>query len=139
MEEFNFTTSHDIDQQVYNDSHNYTNETAGVYIDPDLYKYYVPAMLLFCLISVIVNIRVLMAVRWIRRPLSPTLHISLSLAAADAFTSMMLGTGLLMNSYLPVVFHFHASCIIHLTMEMYRLSGVIITGKIDRCFVKRKR
>lgn len=126
METGKFTTEYNIELPT---AYNYTNDNNTLYIDPNLYKYYVPPMLLFCLISLIVNIRVLMAVRWIRRPLSPTLHVSLSLAAADAFTSFMLGIGLLVNSYLPVVFEIHSSCVVQLTIEMYRLSGVIITGK----------
>ncbi|XP_031346455.1 beta-2 adrenergic receptor-like [Photinus pyralis] len=93
-----------------------------------LYMFYIPPMLLFCLASIIINFRVLLAVHWIRRPLSPTLHISLSLAAADACTSALLGLGLLLNSYLPKVYGIEiASCLALLTIEMYRLSGVIIT------------
>ncbi|XP_065161166.1 trace amine-associated receptor 4-like [Atheta coriaria] len=73
-----------------------------------------------------INVRVLIAVRWIRRPLSPTLHISLSLAAADACTSTLIGVGLVINSYLP---HLHniELCHIQVWLEMYRLSGIIIT------------
>lgn len=49
-------------------------------VDGILYLYGVPPLILFCVISIVVNIKVLMSVFWIRRPLSPTLYISLSLA-----------------------------------------------------------
>ncbi|XP_018327240.1 trace amine-associated receptor 6-like isoform X1 [Agrilus planipennis] len=91
-----------------------------------LYKQYIPPMLIFCLASVIINIRVLLSVRWVRRPLSPTLHISLSLAAADACTSALLGVGLFINSLLPKI-NISVSCLATYTLEMFRLSGIIIT------------
>ncbi|PNF33464.1 hypothetical protein B7P43_G03013 [Cryptotermes secundus] len=67
-----------------------------------MYKYTVPALLIFCIISLAINVRILISIYWIRRPLSPTLHISLSLAGADAYTSLILATGLVVNSLLPV-------------------------------------
>lgn len=111
------------------DDHNlsfYDDEQINI---ENLYKFYIPPMLLFCLASIVINLKVLLSVHWIRRPLSPTLHISLSLAAADACTSTLLGVGLLFNSYLPKVYGIRvvASCAALLTIEMYRLSGVIIT------------
>lgn len=133
------TTTMDIENyttlNVYIEIENFTRryEYNSTYFESDtnienLYKYYIPPMLLFCLASIVINIRVLLSVHWIRRPLSPTLHISLSLAAADACTSALLGIGLLLNSYLPKVFGIEiASCLVLLTIEMYRLSGVIIT------------
>lgn len=67
-----------------------------------LYLYGTPPLILFCIISIAINVKILVSVYWIRRPLSPTLHISLSLAGADAFSSIALGVGLVMNSFLPV-------------------------------------
>lgn len=66
-----------------------------------LYFYGTLPLIFFCIISVAVNIKVLVCVYWIRRPLSPTLHISLSLAGADAFSSSALGVGLVVNSFIP--------------------------------------
>lgn len=67
-----------------------------------LYLYGIPPLIFFCIISVAINVKILVSVYWIRRPLSPTLHISLSLAGADAFSSIALGVGLVMNSFVPV-------------------------------------
>lgn len=66
-----------------------------------LYFYGALFLILFCIISVVVNIKILLSACWIRQSLSPTLHISLSLAGADAFTAITLGTGLVMNSFIP--------------------------------------
>jgi len=54
-------------------------------IDDVLYLYGVPILIFFCVISVAVNIKVLISVFWIRRPISPTLYISLSLAGNVIF------------------------------------------------------
>lgn len=105
-----------------------TNNTTTTYELPSTkYIIVVPAMLLVCLISVITNIRVLLSVHWIRRPLTPTLHMSLSLAAADACSSSMFGIGLLLNSYLPTVWNIHVPCVVQYATEILRLSGIIIT------------
>lgn len=46
-------------------------------------------LILLCIVAVVINVRILICVRWIRRPLSPTLHISLSLALADACIAVL--------------------------------------------------
>ncbi|EFN88898.1 Trace amine-associated receptor 4 [Harpegnathos saltator] len=94
-----------------------------------LYLYGTPPLILFCVISIAINIKVLMSVFWIKRPLSPTLHISLSLAGADAFSSTALGIGLIMNSFIPYGLGIElkgVSCFL-LALEAVRLGGVIIT------------
>ena len=69
---------------------------------PISYLYGTLPLIFFCVVSVAINIKILMSVHWIRRPLSPTLHISLSLAGADAFSSTALAIGLVMNSFIPL-------------------------------------
>ncbi|GAB1863998.1 Trace amine-associated receptor 4-like [Camponotus japonicus] len=98
-------------------------------IDDVLYLYGVPLLIFFCVISVAVNIKVLISVFWIRRPISPTLYISLSLAGADAFSSSVLGIGLIMNSFIPNGLGIElkgVDCFL-LVLEVVRLGGVIIT------------
>lgn len=86
--------------QIFNDSNsiirNVTNETTRIH-----YLIFVPMMIFLCFVSVIINIKVLVSVFWLRSPISPTLKISLSLAAADALASLLLGIGLFVNSLLP--------------------------------------
>ncbi|XP_071573858.1 adrenocorticotropic hormone receptor-like [Temnothorax nylanderi] len=98
-------------------------------VDGILYLYGTPPLILFCIISIVVNIKVLMSVFWIRRPLSPTLYISLSLAGADAFSSSILGIGLVLNSFIPFGLGIKLKgmdCFL-LALEVVRLGGVIIT------------
>jgi hypothetical protein len=102
-------------------------------IDPfmqRLYLYSIPPMLLFCLATVVVNAVVVASTRWIRRPLSPTLLFSVSLALADAYASLVVGIGLLMNSLLPVGLGIppgpNDDCYA-LTLEAFRLGGIIVT------------
>jgi melanocortin 2 receptor len=115
-----------------NDSSSYFNNTVTGNSDDEtikmLYKYTVPALLTFCVISLAINIRILISIYWIRRPLSPTLHISLSLAGADAYTSLILAVGLVVNSLLPVGLgiKFENECF-PLFVETQRLGGVLVT------------
>lgn len=44
---------------------------------------------LLCTVATIINARILLCVKWIRRPLSPTLYISLSLALADTCSAIL--------------------------------------------------
>ncbi|KAM0732736.1 Trace amine-associated receptor 3 [Formica fusca] len=108
-------------------SANISNQSGNV--DGVLYLYGTPPLILFCVISIAVNIKVLISVFWIRRPLSPTLYISLSLAGADAFSSTALGIGLIMNSFIPNGLGIKlkgVDCFL-LVLEVVRLGGVIIT------------
>ncbi|KYN04066.1 Trace amine-associated receptor 3 [Cyphomyrmex costatus] len=98
-------------------------------IDGMLYLYGAPPLILFCIISIVVNIKVLISVFWIKRPLSPTLYISLSLTGADAFSSSVLGIGLILNSFIPIGLGIKLkgmNCFL-LALEVVRLGGVIIT------------
>ncbi|KAF4522608.1 hypothetical protein B566_EDAN003589 [Ephemera danica] len=83
---------------------NITNSTDGPAVNrsqqrqidpfmPRLYLYSIPPMLIFCLATVVVNAVVVASTRWIRRPLSPTLLFSVSLALADAYASLVMGIG----------------------------------------------
>lgn len=82
---------------------NYLNNSNYSNNEPDSYFYFYGTLplIFFCILSVAINIKILLSVYWIRRPLSPTLHISLSLTGADAFSSFVLGVGLVMNSFVP--------------------------------------
>ncbi|GIY98264.1 g_PROTEIN_RECEP_F1_2 domain-containing protein [Caerostris extrusa] len=68
-----------------------------------LYQTVVPVMLTACFLSMIFNLVIVFSVRWVRR-LSPTLYLSLSLSVADAYASLVIGIGLVINSLLPTVY-----------------------------------
>lgn len=82
----------------YNDSweNDYTAEYNYTYI------YICVPVISFCILSVAVNLVILSSLYWIRRPISPTLHISMSLAVSDLYTLVLDSLGLTFNSLLPV-------------------------------------
>lgn len=88
------------------------------------YKFITIPLLVFCAFSVLANALILASLRWIRRPLSPTLHISLSLAGADMFTSLVIGIGLIVNSLLPQVFSIQIDKCSQLVIEALRMGGM---------------
>jgi len=69
-----------------------------------LYGIIVPLMISCCLVTCLVNLIIVASARWCRKPMSPTLYFSISLALADAYASFFLGLGLVINSLLPVVY-----------------------------------
>lgn len=60
---------------------------------------------LLCTMATIINARILLCVKWIRRPLSPTLYISLSLALADTCSAILVATPFLPSRQL-LIWHF---------------------------------
>lgn len=107
---------------------NFTNQSnSDIIAVTKYYKYYTPPLIIFGFCSVIVNVRVLLSTYWVRRPLSPTLHISLSLAGADALASTLIITGLILNSYLPIVVGIEAPYLITFILELFRINLIIIT------------
>ncbi|CAG9770430.1 unnamed protein product [Ceutorhynchus assimilis] len=83
-------------------------------------QYYVllPILLICCLIAMIVNVIVIASAYWIRCPMTPNLKMSLSLAAADAASSTMYGTLVLISDY-----GFNLG-VFPCVLELLRLSGI---------------
>lgn len=107
----------------------------GVESQEYLYKVLVPILLAGCVLSLLLN-SVLVAVgtmsRKSIRTRSPILVLSLNLAATDGIASLLMGLGLLINSYLPVVFGInlagdHGNCSM-LIFEILRLSSLIASA-----------
>ncbi|XP_076352092.1 melanocyte-stimulating hormone receptor-like [Tachypleus tridentatus] len=94
----------------------------------ELYEIVVPLMLTMCFVSMFFNLVIVVSVKWVRRSVSPTLCFNLSLAAADAYASLILGLGLVINSLLPEVYNIrlHTRCIA-LTLEAFRLGGLSVS------------
>ncbi|XP_035217098.1 adrenocorticotropic hormone receptor-like [Stegodyphus dumicola] len=95
----------------------------------ELYRVVVPVMLTACILSLVFNLIIVYSVRWLRKSLSPTLYLSLSLAVADAYASLVLGVGLVVNSLLPTVYGvdlgpFNACYL--LVLEAFRLGGIVV-------------
>jgi hypothetical protein len=63
----------------------------------EIYQTWTPVLIFFCALTFFVNVFIVIAARWMRRPLTPTMYFSLSLAAADAVASLTVGLGLVFN------------------------------------------
>lgn len=63
-----------------------------------IYQAWVPVILFFCALTFVFNVFIVIAARWMRRPLNPTMCFSLSLAVADAIASLNVGLGLILNT-----------------------------------------
>lgn len=96
----------------------------------EIYQTWTPVLIFFCALTFFVNVFIVIAARWMRRPLTPTMYFSLSLAAADAVASLTVGLGLVFNSLLPKVYNVDipdwGPCSM-LAMEAIRLAAVIVT------------
>ncbi|KAL1441171.1 hypothetical protein MTO96_031221 [Rhipicephalus appendiculatus] len=95
-----------------------------------VYTFAVPVLLVGCSLAFLFNAGVLVSLRWLRRPVSPTLCFSLSLTFADAYSALLLATGLVLNSYLPVYgvsLGSQERCIV-LVLEVFRLSGLLASA-----------
>lgn len=82
--------------------------------------------MVLCVVSIIINIKVLICAFWIRQPHTPTLLISLSLALADAITSAFNMIALLVSSYLPC-YNLNLPFKLSMVVEAARLSGLLVT------------
>lgn len=108
-----------------------TANTSGGEI-AELYRVVIPILLSACLLSFLSNLLIVYSARWIRRRrLSPNLILSLSLAGADAFASLILGLGLVLNSLLPIALGVQlgpgSRCLV-LALEALRLGSLVSTA-----------
>lgn len=110
-------------------NNSWENDTEESRYSHFLYRTFTPILIFLCVFSIVFNVILLLSVIWIRRPLSPTLYISLSLAGTDLYTSFLLGLGFTLNSLLPVGFHVYLmdNCMT-LVLEALRLGAIITTA-----------
>lgn len=115
---YNYNSSSVID--INETMRNATNATSS--FQGNLYASILPVMLFFCVLAVLVNLLIVISARWCRKPMSPTLYFSISLALADAYAAVVLAVGLVINSLLPVVFQYEGvPMCFKLTVEAFRL------------------
>lgn len=119
---YNITSSIEFNNET---AINATNATAAVSIlQGNLYATILPIMLFFCVLAVIVNLLIVISARWCRKPMSPTLYFSISLALADAYAAVVLAVGLVINSLLPVLFQYKLPMCFSLVVEAFRLAHI---------------
>ncbi|CAI5449713.1 unnamed protein product [Caenorhabditis angaria] len=90
------------------------------------YTWLIPLMLMVLLIAILGNGLIVMSSSWLSSPVSPYLKLCVSLAAADMWAAILLSSGLLVNSYLPVVHQIKAGgpCF-EAVLEMVRIGGML--------------
>lgn len=120
------------DQCNYNKpvpNNRWENDTVDSQHSHFLYITFTPVLILLCIFSIIFNLILLLSVIWIRRPLSPTLYISLSLSGTDLYTSFLLGLSVTLNSLLPEGFQVYLinNCM-SLGLEALRLGAIVTTA-----------
>lgn len=110
-------------------NNSWENDTGDINYSHFLYITFTPVLISLCVFSIVFNVILLFSVLWIRRPLSPTLYISLSLAGTDLYTSFLLGLGFTLNSLLPVGFQVYLmdNCA-SLVLEALRLGAIVTTA-----------
>ncbi|CAN8019640.1 unnamed protein product [Ixodes persulcatus] len=112
-----------MSNQTFEDNGSAT--TSPLQVARDVYRLAVPVMLVACLTSMLFNLLIVESVRFLRRSPSPTLCFSLSLSAANAYASLVVGVGLVLNSLLPAVYHVQPPICVSLSLEAFRLTGLI--------------
>lgn len=106
-----------------------TNVTFEERFDKEaLYRIVVPIMLVMCLISILENCWILLAACFVKRSMSPTLCFNVSLAGADAYASLVISVGLVLNNVIPMLTGINVDeqleCLV-LTTEGFRVGGMI--------------
>lgn len=107
---------------------NETDNGNEVYDLRQLYSIVIPVMLTGCVLSLLINLVILICVRYVRRPLKPTLCFSISLSITNAYAITVLAIGLIVNSLLPMVYGLKRepfnNCYL-LVLEAFRMAGFI--------------
>jgi len=129
------TVLHLISEMDYCDNTTLTNyfsniNNEGIESQKTLYKYFIPILIVGCVVSVVLNALLVIIgnTKTINR--SPILVLSLNLATTDCFASIFIAIGLVVNSYLPIVFEIDmkgAKCSL-LVIEIFRLSALIASA-----------
>ncbi|CAD6198992.1 unnamed protein product [Caenorhabditis auriculariae] len=93
-----------------------------------IYQWLIPIMIVILLVAIIGNGVIVVSCPFLTSPVSPYLQLCISLALADMTAASLLLTGLVVNSYLPVVLGFNirkdTQCMEAL-LEMFRISGML--------------
>ncbi|XP_064079206.1 trace amine-associated receptor 4-like [Macrobrachium nipponense] len=101
------------------------NETQEYDDRKELYSYIIPVYIGLCLASGIVSSTVVLAIPWVKRPISPTVRLSLSLAAANTVFCFIFTLDLLLM-YLRKVRNIEFPVCAHLVLETVRLWIILV-------------
>ncbi|EYB98651.1 hypothetical protein Y032_0129g1482 [Ancylostoma ceylanicum] len=91
-----------------------------------IYSWLIPIMIIILALAIIGNGLIVVSAPFLSSPVSPYLKLCISLAAADMWAASLLITGLVVNSYLPVVIGVQKSSkCVDAWLEMFRVSGML--------------
>lgn len=91
-----------------------------------IYQWLVPLTIVILLVAILGNGLIVLSSPWLSSPVSPYLKLCISLAAADMWAATLLISGLIVNSYLPVVTGYKkTSLCFDALLEMFRISGML--------------
>ncbi|CAD5219608.1 unnamed protein product [Bursaphelenchus okinawaensis] len=95
----------------------------------EIYVWLVPLMVTVLLISVIGNGLIVISAPWMGRQINPYHRLCISLAASDCWAASLLITGLIVNSYMPVVLRIQKNneCVAAV-LEIFRISGMLTSN-----------
>ncbi|XP_037780774.1 alpha-2Da adrenergic receptor-like [Penaeus monodon] len=100
--------------------------TQGPGVKRYVYPIMLPVIIAFCVASGLVSCAVVSATPWVRRPMSPTVRLSLSLAAANTVFAASVSVALVVNSYLPSVHNISTGMCVGLTLEAVRMGSILV-------------
>ncbi|XP_076054302.1 uncharacterized protein LOC143032993 [Oratosquilla oratoria] len=135
-------TGQEVDYDALNTSSTTLNGTLGIFsstVDPanetdsawmanrkETYRIMMPIMITCTVAMGLVSLVVVAATPWVKRPLSPTVRFSLSLAAANVVVCATITASIICNSYLPAVFEYNVPICIKLSIETLRLGSMLV-------------
>lgn len=89
-----------------------------------LYEHFCPILLLGCAMGLVLNLTLIIISRTrLKVVKTPVFRLSLNLAMTDALASLLSGTSIALNSYLPIVYNFQSNPCAMLILEVFRLSA----------------
>ncbi|KAL7639073.1 UNVERIFIED_CONTAM: hypothetical protein RMT77_010607 [Armadillidium vulgare] len=95
-------------------------------IKKDVYYIMLPIVLSLCVISFLLSSLIVCSIPFMKRPMSPTIKLSLSLSTANAAFSLVVFAGTLIHSYLPSVFDIKFNDCLSLTIEALRMGVMLV-------------
>ncbi|ROT85212.1 putative G-protein coupled octopamine receptor [Penaeus vannamei] len=100
--------------------------TQGPGVKRYVYPIMLPVIIAFCVTSGLVSCAVVSATPWVRRPMSPTVRLSLSLAAANTVFAASVSVALVVNMYLPSVYNISTGMCVRLTLEAVKMGSILV-------------
>ncbi|XP_069188975.1 uncharacterized protein [Procambarus clarkii] len=116
----------EVIRDTLNSSSNSSSSNAQLETQREFYAAILPTLIVFTLATTLVSSVVVCATPWVKRPISPTVRLSLSLAAANTLFAITWTLCLVGNMYLPMVKKVEVPECLKLSLEVMRLCSILI-------------